>query len=540
MIKKHPITTIFLLMFPLFLATLITMHRTYALEVETTEKSEDPVPESTPPEEVEKEANGNGGSGNNTTEEEKGPVGIPQDYNVNCGEGVRAACRYQYGYEVSSRMVVNMYDMYGNEILDPLNHDKTFLAGTYVGLNIYEEKTYRSWVTVHIDAKKFEYKCTKEIYTGCARYNWCKSPITGKLQRCGCRQYATTTDIKYSYTGCPAGYNSELLVSDATCDTDACGAGAAPKVITVRGQSYDPIYRDSNDIDAGENLSNDINEEKIDVPLELEENQKGESDGYRYSYDKGTVCMNVKTGKVRYTNDECQSDEYTVEPVLNDDGTLKYWKYFIPLNANSKTGFSIYLDGYTKQRKGICKSYVEKYEDSYTDFIADVSSNKRLALKQIEEAGGCYFRMTIKIPVEQKFYHELEDGITFKGFNFYYKPIDPNNPFPNELTNTSLWYNLNNNSDLDLTKSYDEITYYTEGINASLVRDYNKDNPYTSWSNMNIDGTSKYINEEGVIKRNGEVKYYKLGCGPANENEYLEDGITENKLFQEDCRVDAS
>ena len=33
---------------------------------------------------------------------------------------------------------------------------------------------------------------------------------------------------------------------------------------------------------------------------------------------------------------------------------------------------------------------------------------------------------------------------------------------------------------------------------------------------MNLDGTSKFIDDYGVISRNTKSDVYKLGCGPSN------------------------
>ena len=55
---------------------------------------------------------------------------------------------------------------------------------------------------------------------------------------------------------------------------------------------------------------------------------------------------------------------------------------------------------------------------------------------------------------------------------------------------------------------------------------------------MNIDGTSKFIDSQGIITRNGKnsTNIYKLGCGPANINEYLDAAKTKkNNLYIKGC-----
>ena len=129
--------------------------------------------------------------------------------------------------------------------------------------------------------------------------------------------------------------------------------------------------------------------------------------------------------------------------------------------------------------------------------------------------------------LEQQFVDNGEKK--FKGFNFYYKPIDINNPFPNGLSDTSIWKEWYDNvkddkkATPDISKSFDEVTYIAENINATKVRKYTKDNPYTSWKNMNLDGTSNFITTEGVVTRETKNKVYKLGCGPLNNTANLLD-----------------
>ena len=50
-----------------------------------------------------------------------------------------------------------------------------------------------------------------------------------------------------------------------------------------------------------------------------------------------------------------------------------------------------------------------------------------------------------------------------------------------------------------------------------LIREYNKKHDYTDWTTMSVNGTSNFIDYEGIIERNNNLPpVYKLGCGPAN------------------------
>ena len=111
------------------------------------------------------------------------------------------------------------------------------------------------------------------------------------------------------------------------------------------------------------------------------------------------------------------------------------------------------------------------------------------------------------------------------------KPIDINEPFPNGLNNISLWYDWDKSKkkEPDISKSYNEITYYanTSG-NEEKIRKYNnqndkdsrkKDHPYASWEEMNINGTSQFIKNQGIVASNAKPNsFYNLGCGPKNTN----------------------
>ena len=41
---------------------------------------------------------------------------------------------------------------------------------------------------------------------------------------------------------------------------------------------------------------------------------------------------------------------------------------------------------------------------------------------------------------------------------------------------------------------------------------------------MNLDGTSQFITTEGIVERKtNSTNIYKLGCGPANKDQYMRD-----------------
>lgn len=263
-----------------------------------------------------------------------------------------------------------------------------------------------------------------------------------------------------------------------------------------------------------------------------------------YLHSPSKVCINMKTAEVTY-NDECvpNSDKGIV---LLKNGTIydkylktnmTYWHYFVPLNMKSSTKFPLRLEKNDDRDLNAeeCRYVMQNYSD-YVDYIVpntnsglivyknDYAKLKTKSVDWNKAKFGCYFQTTINFPITQKFYNEEQssDKTIFKGFAFYYRPININNPFPNGIANDSLWkeWESNNKKDPDLTKSFSSITYFATNINANSVRAYTKEHPYTSWSEMNLNGTSSYISSSNIIKRNNvsTKSFYNLGCGPSNKD----------------------
>lgn len=269
-----------------------------------------------------------------------------------------------------------------------------------------------------------------------------------------------------------------------------------------------------------------------------------------YTYSLQKACVNRKTSLVSY-KEKCNSnEEIEAKPTTNVSGV---WNYFTPLSTKSNQSIELSLmpndddkDNkisveeclYVMQNNNSKKSQDMNYTslikpDINTTFKGDALGcgtdeeciKKKSDYKKVETNKGCYLAINVKIPVKQKFYHEetTKEGSTvsikFKGFNFYYRQIDYTNPFPNGLDKTSYWYDWykSKNKNPDISKSFSTITYKTKEIDTTTIREYNDTYPYTSWSNMNIDGTSQFITDDIFdTKRNITTNWYQLGCGPAN------------------------
>lgn len=299
-----------------------------------------------------------------------------------------------------------------------------------------------------------------------------------------------------------------------------------------------------------------------------------------FYYAKGKTCLNVQTAQARYIgeNENCIKDlEVTIENDSTPDG-LTHWHYFIPLNAKSQDGLIIKMlsgnnitleqclslmksnyigENGTPIKNGGYTKYItpkQPNEKFVGDYICYNCGTKKVTWKtnsvdeyKVIKDNGCRLSTIESIPIEQLFYKETSNN-TLNGFNFYYKPIDINNSnqvdviFPNgidknifgAITTPTLWDDwykaqteptASKDKEPDLSKSFDTATYIAQNVSANEVRNYTKNNPYTSWSKMNLDGTSSYISSNGAIKRNGDAtkNIYKLGCGPLNESEYVLD-----------------
>lgn len=487
-------------------------------------------------------SDGGGNSGGNG-----GGNSGPPAYGSKCDS---VSCNVAHSFYIKQGVYVDIKKPDGTILKDAVfspNFSDEFLAGTSVMLRVYEMQEFTTTASYSVSAKRQVWTCT--VYkTVCDQVN--------KKGQC----ISTRKDIDAIYDSecsCPSGEPSFKGWKDVTSEYVAsCSAQAVPEVISLT-PTYIASYEDSNDIDAQPSNDKYYTAETIEGH-ECGNPVNGSSGGYNsggysgantlsgkcsVSYDRiGNVCINVKKGVVRYISEaeECEEpDEYMVTP--DKDG---FWKYFIPLNANSDEDFVFTLNPTTGQKKhsGICQKYIDKY-DNYAYIITDSNGNSFIgqnitkARAKQKVANGCYFQTTAVIPVIQKFYNELENGKNFKGFNFYYKPIDTENPFPNGLTNTSIWYDWNE-SDVknpDLSDSYKGTpTYvaYTSG-NENSIRQYNKLEEYTSWDNMYVSGVSKFIENENIIQRNVDRdSFYALGCGPKNSTNDVN-----NVFYQQECDI---
>lgn len=417
----------------------------------------------------------------------------------------------------------DFYDFQNNLIEDFDNTN--ILAGTSIGINLYEQRM-AYWTAYGSTIVTYQCKHIQEVPVyGCANEDCSDYTVvaywafiyytthTAGEWRAWCQDIANNMGYNLAKAEVEVGATFSLSVSDpndARCaepekyKEELASDGVECQnynVMAVPGETSPP-------------LSNPVTK--------------------NYYYEMSSACINVKTAKVRYlssVNDSCDSEEIYIE---NEEGNNKHWHIFTPLNTKETKDYTFELTPDTNKTEigNLCQRYVEKYQEGseYMKYIKPTTGNftgipsidKQLVKKE------CYMYMSFTLNISQKFYNEVkedENNSSLVGFDFYYKPIDINNPFPNGITDDSYWklWSESSKKTPDLTKSFDTLTYTAYNIDGKAVRAYNQKNKniYTSWHKMNLDGTSNYIKESGFITRNPEAlkdEIYNLGCGPANKD----------------------
>ncbi len=529
-----------------------------------------------------------GGGGNTSDGDSELPgedwhdIGEPDDYEW------YYECKYNYSVNPVNNMTMKIFDGENNYInKNNIIPSVPVKAGTSIGLNIYENKIITWDVTYSVRRWHKRYWCTyKTRYSHCNdkdeegnciySYSYYTYPYTQKW--CDETYIGGETGWTYdfSYKTYESWGTSEAVTSGEyydMCKTKSIlvAQGVADN---YKGSSYKITYPNSNDINESDGAHTVYGTGECRGPKKITD-ETGHYVGnyncnYSYNIDKKT-CINALNGNVEYKKKCDTMKEIEVKKTCYDNdctylsNTNNHWHYFIPLNAKSNSLFSIGLmpknqdnsDGLNLKQCYYVISNHEDYKNLLTlDAKGTIKFDKDSTFEQdknrIEKNGTCYLSSNVEIPITQKFYKEVNTkNTTINGFNFYYRPIDINNPFPNKIGNNSLWKDYWNKTkkeltNITLTNSYSNanITYYTL-INESLISKYNKENdgknllnPYTDWSEMTIDGESNIITNgiesTKIIFRSDNVSFYKLGCGPQNIDKYLSNGHS-NPYYQEEC-----
>ena len=451
-----------------------------------------------------------------------------------------------------------VFDMYNNPIYNldkPNDITSWILAGTYFGARIYEERI-AYWSADGILHQ--HYNCARLVPAGecCCRY-----------EKDGGRYCETVWTVKI--------YELDDFTPSASCqaEADMLGYQLAKKAVEV-GSSYKMNLSDPNDARCQnvQKYKDELDREGVKCENYVIEARPGKTSApvsnpvkKKYYYEKYGTCIDVKTSKVRYLNseaDKCKENEYYVKNDDENDDT-RHWHTFVPLNAKESEGYTFLLENTDKvEVPGICRDVInkQKKDKRYMRIIKPLKNQKftgNVTTDLAMVSKGCYFYTVVDIPLSQAFYNEvdnkLNDTSELIGFNFYYRPIDIDNPFPNGITKYSYWEKWGEDKkqgkeDPELEKSFNTITYAATNIDLNYIREYNgamkktneRENQYTDWSKMNIDGSSIFIQKDNIINRNGLItnkSFYSLGCGPQNQCEYLDkEQKVRNPIYLPECK----
>ena len=488
----------------------------------------------------------NGGNGGDLVEEHDEFID-----NMKC---TFQACSITYG--VTNQKMTVTWDLY-NMFNEPLKSSFGVLSGTYMGANLCEKRqaTYYGHGLGVYDCeniiKIYRYECIKDE--------------DGK--DVSCREWQDIRIEHVTRTQAHAGCNNTALHQGYNSAVAAVTGGASYTV-----DIYDPNEAKCFGKEDGYKYGSGDNEvcttyQAVAVGDEptsyYESRQNGNNVIKNYCYELYGACINAKSGKVEYltspvnSNDEnpCRDkgEEWYYVKNETDSEQNKHWHVFIPLNTKETDVYQFAMKSKSKENSSqMCRAFIEKYSKNYeyTKYIVPAvgSFNKNKSDINLVK-NGCYYKSTVTIPIRQRFYNEVDsnnkDTSELIGFNFYYRPISLDNPFPNGITKYSDWEKWNENKkqgkeNPELDKSFNTVTYAAANINLSYIRNYNKENLYTDWSKMNIDGSSIFIQKDNIIDRNGLITnktFYSLGCGIENQCEYLDkERKIKNPIYQPRCK----
>lgn len=342
------------------------------------------------------------------------------------------------------------------------------------------------------------------------------------------------------------------IVSWAVGDNDACKKSEVTKAIIDKAKkeygsflskdkaNYQLVLSDSNDANS---LDNTIIQNKEGYCVETPDGAS--LMGCAFELRPSKICIDYKTGNVKYDVTDC-SDNFTEYP-----SDQLYWQYFIPLNATNDFSFVIEKMDNDKYSRQECENIIRTNYNNYYNFVSYdninyVSHSLNTALSQVN--GGCYIKPKIIIPTNQYFYYLSDDNTKISGLNFYFRKINPSNPFPKPVTNlNSLWYDwYMDHYDTDDRYDKSEKVFNNEAyaIDIDASKKENIDNvsyDYMSWEDIELSGRSKFVLDlfektPDLNLASGANKYSKLGCGIINSMEYLDDEkLIINPYYLERC-----
>jgi len=484
-------------------------------------------------------------------------------------------CSYEYDVNYSTSLVIDGYDSNNESIVDvKVTPTKSIKAGTSIGISIVETEGAR-WEDYKIELEKEVEECDyipKYNYSCWTKPAYIRNEMVLTEAEASelCYYVIKGTQNGFKKTNCSKKFKP--VSSGSMTENDKKAYEECEDALTtsieneVKGIVGTPSYN------GGGIKFFDPNDASVTTPLEemVSHNSKCsdfnlESDEYfcKHTYTPKLVCINKLSSAVRYDNNSssCKTDEFQIKnDIVKINGeNVEHFHYFVPLNVTSGT-FSLILSEQENDNNKIngddkswCQDVIKANEHNYFDFLIGVrddettftlSDNKEIALNSIGDK-GCLVRTEMKIPVSEGIYDVRGEKI--KGYNLFVRNASEYNPFPNPVVNQdSLWFDWykENYSGKDnyaynkvapnIKNSFDEISYYVDNIKTDVVRDINSSKGNYLKTYLNESGKSEFINDRVMFNpRSGN--YYKVGCGPLNSVEKLENG-DDNPLYQVGCK----
>ena len=463
-------------------------------------------------------------------------------------DGYEYSCSYDYYTYANSSLDVYIVDQFGNDLI--VSNDVMVNAGMYVGMSLLER--YQAGYGLKVN---YSYKAVNNATTCTVVCHYCLLDVgTGhcvdktisheKIDKKNIKGYCSSITPPTNYQkktplqterNCTSG---SIGVYDSTkekeCKDEALRiVKAEAEKLSKTNLSSKVELPDSNDINSDGKVSIGTNRTlscKFDI-ISYSGNVASDSCSYSVPLSPGNVCMNMKTGEVKYGDicSDINNDLYEIIPnvsVKKGNSNINYFHYFLPLNMKNNDLIEIPVVAGKKISAKECIDWIEnrnKYGENYAKEVILDNNNINLLTGNLENDKRIINRCTsdgkrqcchlgFNINIENKFYKEENGKIS--GFNYYYRPISISNPFPNGISDNSLWTDVfNGNDDYRIkfgSKTYESSPYLIE--NVSNIAD-----SYFSWNSMNLSGRSSRISGSGnevIASRTGASEVFNLGNGP--------------------------
>lgn len=205
-------------------------------------------------------------------------------------------------------------------------------------------------------------------------------------------------------------------------------------------------------------------------------------------------CTATSPGNDYYNNELTVSCVFTFpEAELSFDGSVSYHsngininnKYYTPINYDGDYTLSAKITGMSRIKDAASDSMY-----SSQPWTGNWDNNN--------EFKNCI------IEIYPLFYKNSPGPSGNTKYNFIYRPIDLNNPFPNRIAGINWfdWYNTSGNPER-LSNAYNNLEYTARLDNSAIsnIKTYNRGRNYLNWDNIDINGKSSFIDSYSYVNR---------------------------------------